>query len=112
VKCLESSSTAEESMLELVVAHSSGVYASITVHSSRLCWSITAHTAQLTKCDGVFSNPKGLVFWNGESSACAIQSNAEEGPRKMRNYPIFSFTKPQNTCFPVQGGRETPKVDL
>jgi len=46
-------------------------------------------TAQLTKCDGVFSNPKGLVFWNGgESSARAIQSKPEE-ERKGENVPFF-----------------------
>jgi len=40
-------------------------------------------TVQLTKCDGVFSNLKGLVLWNGsESSAGAIQSKAEEEPIK------------------------------
>jgi len=35
---------------------------------------VTLFIAQLTKCDGVFSNPKDLVFWNGgESPAPAIQ---------------------------------------
>jgi len=62
-------STAQESMLESLLTPR--VYAGVSLL-----------TAQLTKCDGVFANPKGLVFWNGESSARAIQSKAEEEPKK------------------------------
>jgi len=59
------SSTAQESMLE-----------------SLLTAQVYAGVALLTKCDGVFSNPKGLVFWNGGvSSVRAIQSKAGEEPR-------------------------------
>jgi len=62
------SSTGQESMLE----------SPLTV---QVYGRVSLLTALLTKCDGVFSNPKGLVFWNGdESSACAIQSKAEEEP--------------------------------
>jgi len=60
------SSTAQESMLE----------------QSLLTALVYAGVSRLSKCDGVFSNSKGLVFWNGESSARAIQSTAEEEPRK------------------------------
>jgi len=53
------SSTAQESMPESLLTPE--VYPGVSL---------------LTKCGGVFSNPKGLVFWNSrESSARAIQSS-------------------------------------
>jgi len=72
------SSTAQESMLEsLLIAQ---VYAGVSLL-----------TGQLTKCDGVFSNPKGLLFWNGgDSSACAIQSKAEGEPLPRKTPQFFS----------------------
>lgn len=73
VKCLVSSNTAQEPMLELLL------------------------TAQLTKCDGVFFNPKELVFWNGDSSTHASQSKAEMEPRKKwENITFFSIARPQH----------------
>jgi len=70
-------STAQESMLESLLT--AQVYAGAPLLK-----------AKLTKYDEVFSNPKGLAFWNGgESSARAIQSKAEEEPRKRRKCPIF-----------------------
>jgi len=59
-------------------------------------------TAQLTKCDGIFSDPKGLVLWKGESSARAIQSKAKE------KLSPFYLSKDLNTCYPVEVGRGTP----
>jgi len=61
-------------MVELIYAHSSGV---------------SLFAAQLTKCDGVFSDPKGLVFLKGKSSALPIQSKAE-GELVARKKEIFS----------------------
>jgi len=48
-------------------------------------------TAQLTKCDGAISNPKGLVFWNGgKPSARAVQPKAE-GTLCQEKLLNFSF---------------------
>jgi len=74
------SSTAQESMLESLLTLTAQLYAGVSLP-----------TAQLTKCDGLFSNPKGLVFWNGESSACAIQLKAEEEPRKKGKLSHFFY---------------------
>jgi len=70
------SSTAQESMLEPL----------LTTQASLL-------TAQLTKCDGLFPYPKGLVFWNGESSVNAILSKAEEEPIKKEKMSHFIYHK-------------------
>jgi len=76
------SSTAQESMLESLLT--AQVYAGVSLL-----------TPQLTKCAGVFYNPKGLVFWNGgESSARVIQS--KPGGTKRGKCPIFSITRPQH----------------
>jgi len=75
-----SSSTAQESMLKLIAAHSSGVL---------------LLTAQLTKCDGVFSNSKrsGILEWR-VLSMCHPVAKAWKNKEKMRKYPIFSVTRP------------------
>jgi len=74
------SSTAQESMLEFLL-------------TAQVFPGVSLLTAQLTKCDGVFSNQKGLLFWNGgEYSAGAIQSKAEGQPLP-RKTPQFFFQK-------------------
>jgi len=76
------SSTAKESMLESLLT--AQVYAGVSL---------------LTKCDGVFSNPKGLVFWNGgESSAHAIQSKVEGEPLPRKTSQFF-FQKTPTRAF-------------
>jgi len=82
------SSAAQESMLEsqLIAQFYAGV---------------PLLTAQLTKCDGVCSNPKGPLYWNGgESSAPAIQSKAEGQPLPGKPPQFF------------KGGRETFVVEV
>jgi len=88
-------STAQESMLgSLLTAQ---VYAGVSLLR-----------AQLTKCDGVFSYPNGLVFWNGGSPQHVPSSRKRRGNLFQEKLPNFSFRDP-NTCYPVKGGRGTLK---
>jgi len=102
------SSTAQESMLESILT--AQVYAGVSLL-----------TAQLTKCEGVFSNPKGQVFWkSGESSACAIHSKVEVEPRKKMGEELFFhwlfyfiFTRhPWNMWLVNLSGRDGNFIDI
>jgi len=52
------------------------------------------------------------VFWNGESSAPAIQWKAEEDPRKNEKISHFFYHPDLYSCFQVKGGRGTTYADL
>jgi len=83
------SSTAQESVLESLLT--SQVYAGVSL---------------LTKCDGVFSDPKGPAVWNGgESSARAVQSKAEGEPL-LRKTPPFFFQRPPTRAIPSKAEEE------
>jgi len=64
----------------------------------------------LTKCDEVFSNPKGLVFWKVESSALAIQLKAEKElfPRNKGKISHFLFHKTSTRAIRLRGRRGVP----
>jgi len=60
---------------------------------------------------GVFSNLKGLVFWNGgESSARAIQVKAEEEPHP-RKTSKFLFQKTSTRAIQLKA-EEEPQILL
>jgi len=84
------SSTAQESMLgSLITAQ---VYAGVSLL-----------TAQLTKCDGVYSNPKVWYFGMVVVSPQHVPSSRNLLQGKLLN---FSFRYP-NTFYPVEGRRGT-----
>lgn len=78
--------------------HSSGVYSG----GALLAPQTPAHKVGcFNNVMGVFSNLKGMAFWKGESSACAIHLKVDS-KKKGKKYPTFSLTRPQHMKF---GGR-------
>jgi len=73
-----------------------------------LCWSITYHSPA-HKMSLSNSNPKGLIFWKGESSARATQSKAEEElfPIKIKEkMPHFFFHKTSTLALQSKAEKE------
>jgi len=88
VKCLVSSSTAQASMLELIAAHNSGVFAGVTAHSSNLCWSITAHSPGHKMW-------WSILKWRALSTSHPVESKGGT-KKRWENFHFFTITRPQH----------------